>query len=301
MTRMTRIWLPFMLGLMSATGAYAQGPTSTCVEIGGASEDAADLKRLVMSEIDRHATHRSATSDCASYVRVERLSIDGKVLLTGRINTQVPHRETVVDGRIGKAVERMLRVLLNNDPIRLRGPRRKNWLLDGLRSLKTGRMVYGIEAFQLVALVDGPQSVSGIAVHARREVDTWQLGLRLHYAGKLNGIGPDLTLVGHIAVQLHLMWFTHPHSDTSFYLGTLAGVDHQRYEGPSGIDGGPSSTSATLFGVGGRMGVEMFRATSSRIDIFAQALAPAGTSTDDEDLVIDAWVPSVTFGAGVAF
>lgn len=299
---MTRIWLAIMVLVLGAAGAHAQGPTSTCVEIGGASDDAADLKRLVMSEIDRHATHRSATSDCTSYVRVERLSIDGTVLLTGRINTQVPHREPVVDGNIGKAVERMLRVLLNNDPVRLRGPRRKNWLLDGLRSLKKGRMVYGVEAFQLIAPVaDGTQSVPGIAVYARREVDTWQLGLRLHYAGKLDGIGQDLTLVGHIAVQMHLAWFTHPLGDTSFYLGALAGVDHQRFQGPSGIDGGPSSASATLFGVGGRMGVEMFRTTSSRVDLFAQALAPTGTSTDDDDLVVDAWVPSVTIGAGIAF
>lgn len=299
---MTRLWIALMALTLYAGSADAQGPTSTCVEVTGAGDDAADLKRLVMAEIDRHTTHRSATSDCASYIRIERLSIDQKTYLTGRINTQVPHRETVEDGDVAKAIERMLRVLLNNDPVRLRGPRQKNWLLDGLRSLKTGRMVYGVEAFQLLALMDdGPQSVSGIAVHARREVAAWQLGVRLHYAGKLDGVGPDLTLVGHIAVQMHLAWFTHPEGDTSFYLGALAGVDHQRFEGPSGVDGGPSSTSATLFGVGGRVGVEMFRATSSRVDLFAQVVAPTGTSSDDEDLVVDAWVPSLTIGAGVAF
>lgn len=299
---MIRIWLTLAAVLMGAGGAFAQGPTSTCVEIAGAGDDAADLRRLVMAEIDRHATHRAATQDCASFVRIERLRIGDAVYLTGRINTQVPHREAVVDGDVGRAVERMLRVLFNNDPVRLRGPRRPNWLLDGVRALKTGRMVYGIEAFQLIALVDeGPQSVSGVAINARREVADWHLGLRLHYAGKLDGVGPDLTLVGHIAAQLHLAWFTDALGDTSFYLGALVGVDHQRFEGPSGVDGGPSSTSATLFGVGGRLGLETFRTTSSRLDLFAQVLAPAGSSTDANDLVIDAWVPSVTLGAGIAF
>ena len=299
---MIRIWFALMVGLGGIGGAAAQGPTSTCVEITGAGDDSADLKRLVMAEIDRHTTHRSASTDCASYVRIERLTIAAETYLTGRINTQVPHRETVVEGNTARAVERMLRVLLNNDPVRLRGPRRQNWLLDGLRSLKKGRMVYGVEAFQLLAPVDdGLQSLSGIAVNARREVDTWQLGLRLHYAGILDGVGSDLSMVAHIAVQMHLMWFTHPGSDASVYLGAIAGVDHQRYQGPSGVDGGPSSASATLFGLGGRLGVEMFRATSSRVDLFAQIVAPTGTSTDSEDLVIDAWVPSLTLGAGIAF
>jgi hypothetical protein len=255
-----------------------------------------------MTELDRHATHKSADSDCASYVRVELLTVGESQYLTGRINTQVPHRETVQDGNMARAVERMLRILLHNDPVRLRGPRRQNWLIAGLRNLKKGRMVYGAEAFQLVGLVDGDvQSLAGIALNVRREVDTWQLGGRIHYAGKFGGVGPDLTLVGHLAVQFHLMWFTHPKGNTTFYFGAIAGLDHQRYEGPSGIDGGPSSTSASLFAVGGRMGIEMFRASSSRVDLFAQAMAPTGAATDDNDQVIDAWVPSVTAGLGIAF
>lgn len=295
-------WLLWLLWLLPAAALAQGGPTKTCVEIANGGADAEALERLVRSEIDRHTTHRAATSDCTSYVRIERLDIGAASYLTGRINTSVPHREAIVEDNIARAVERMLRVLLNNDPKRLRGPRRLDAIRRQLSALKAGRMVYGVEAFQLLALVDGSsQSVAGVAINVRREVDAWQLGGRIHYAGRLGAGGADLTLVGHLAVQLQVAWFTHPHSDTSLYFGALAGLDHQRYDGPSGVDGGPSSTSASLFGLGGRLGVEFFRATASRVDLFAQVVAPTGSSTDEDDLVIDAWVPSATMGLGVAF
>lgn len=292
-------WLGLLLG---SSLAHAQDPTRICVEVLGGGADSADLQRLVMTEIDRHATHKAAEGDCASFLRVELLTVGSGQYLTGRINTQVPHREMVQGGDLARTVERMLRVVLHNDPVRLRGPRRANWFLDNLRNLKRGRMVYGVEAFQHLSLVDGEtQSLAGIAINVRREVEAWQLGGRMHYAGRFSPAGDGLTLVGHLAVQLQIMWFSHPRGDTTVYFGGIAGLDHQRYDGPSGIDGGPSSTSASLFAVGGRLGVEMFRATSSRVDLFAQVMAPTGTSTDEADQVIDAWVPSATMGLGIAF
>lgn len=283
--------------------ASAQAPrTRTCVQVTGAGDDTNTLEDMVRWETDRHATHVAATERCETTVRIERFDIGTRSYLTGRMNNSVPHREEIVEGDVARSIERLLRVLFNNDPVRMRGPRRFDALRQRLKSLKAGRMVYGIEAFQLVALVDDdPQSVAGIAVNVRREVDFWQIGGRLHYGGRFDGIGDDLTLVGHLAVQLNVMWFTHPNADWSVYFGTVAGLDHQRYEGPSGVDGGPSSTSASLFAVGGRLGVELFRATTGRADVFAQFMAPVGTTTDDQDLVIDAWVPSATMGFGVAF
>lgn len=283
--------------------ASAQAPrTRTCIQVTGAGDDTNTLEDLTRWETDRHTTHIAATERCETTVRIERFDIGTRSYLTGRMSDSVPHREEIVEGDVARAIERLLRVLFNNDPVRMRGPRRFDALRQRLASLKAGRMVYGIEAFQLIALVDDdPQSVAGVAINVRREVDAWQIGGRLHYAGKFDGVGAALTLVGHLAVQLNVMWFTHPDADTSAYFGVVAGLDHQRYEGPSGVDGGPSSTSASLLAVGGRFGVELFRATRTRADLFAQVMAPVGATTDDQDLVIDAWVPSATVGLGVAF
>ena len=281
--------------------ARAQGPTNTCVEVAGAQADEVDLKRLVMTEVDRHATHRAVETDCSSYLRVELLQIGTSRYLTGRINTQVPHREQV-EGDMAQAVERMLRVVLHNDPVRLRGPRDEGWLRAGIGALKNGRMLYGIEAFQLMALLDGVESMPGLAIMVRREVARWHLAARASYAGRFADAGPDLHLVGHLGVQLHVMWFADPQADTSFYIGGLGGLEHHRFEGPSAVENNDVlSATATTFGLGLRMGVELFRTTSSRFDLFAQAVAPVASSTDAENGVVDAWMPTVALGAGILF
>ncbi|MCB9547219.1 MAG: hypothetical protein H6706_15415 [Myxococcales bacterium] len=289
--------------LLVGGAARAQGPTSTCVEVLGAPAELGDLRRLVMTELDRHPTHRAAEADCSSFLRVEVLVLAGSQYLTGRINTQVPHREVVEDGDIARAVERMLRVVLHNDPVRLRGPRDEGWLRAGIAALRGGRMVYGIEAFQLMAPLDGGlESMPGLAVMVRREVASWHLAARLSYAGRTAGAGPDLHLVGDLGLQLHLAWFLSPEADTAFYLGGVAGLDHQRFEGPSAIAPDERhSASATAFALGLRLGVELFRTTTGRLDLYAQAMAPTGASTDEEEGVVDAWVPSVSLGAGIAF
>lgn len=290
-----RLWLVLLL----VGTARAQGPTSTCVEVSGSAEP--DLRRLVMAELDRHPTHRAAEADCTSFLRVELLTVGSDRYLTGRINTQVPHRETVEED-IARTVERLLRVVLNNDPLRLRGPRDEGWLRAGIGALKNGRMLYGIEAFQLMALLEGAESMPGLAILVRREVARWHLAARASFASRFADAGPDLHLTSHLGVQVHIMWFTDPHSDFSFYLGGLGGLEHHRFEGPSPVeDGAERTASATTFGLGVRLGLELFRTTDGRFDLFAQGVAPVSASTDVEQEVVDAWMPSLSIGAGIMF
>ena len=58
--------------LLTARSAAAQ--LQTCVEIQGKT-DAAALDRLVRGEIDRHPTHRAATTDCQGYLIVEVIDL----------------------------------------------------------------------------------------------------------------------------------------------------------------------------------------------------------------------------------
>ena len=78
------------------------------------------------AELDRHATAPRGDQDCQGNLTVELLDlgVQDERWVTGRINTQVPFREKVGADGIGPAVQRLLTVVLNNDPLILRAPNR---------------------------------------------------------------------------------------------------------------------------------------------------------------------------------
>jgi hypothetical protein len=111
-------------GALFASPDVARAQLRTCVEVAAAPAETDALTRLIKSEIDRHPTHRAVSSDCESTLTVEVIDLGagGGKWLTGRLNTQVPYRERVGAEGLAPAVERLLTVLLHNDPLILRGP-----------------------------------------------------------------------------------------------------------------------------------------------------------------------------------
>lgn len=285
--------------------AAAQSPTETCVEVETSRADREAIRKLVMTEIDRFPTHRSADADCGSHLRVEVIDLAGKSYVTGRINTQVPHREPVDGGDLAQAIERMLRVVLHNDPIRLRGPRTESFIRRGLDALKHGATFYGAEVYQTLAPLDGGLStLPGLAIQVRREASDWHLGARVAFAAALDDPPPGrLTLTARLGVGLQLMFFTDPLGDSSWYFGGELGVDHQRLHGPAPAYGPAvdEDYTTTAFAIGLRGGVELFRTTTGRLDLFIQATLPVTPTTDDEGRVVDAWLPALSAGAGLMF
>ncbi len=290
--------------VLGASVAEAQSTTRTCVEVVTRQTDAVELRRLVMDELDRHKTHRAAEGDCESYLRVEIIALDVGRYVTARMNSEVPHRERVEGEDLAPAISRALRVVLHNDPVRLRGPRQEDVFRASVRALRDGQFLYGAEAFQVVGVVDGEvSSAPGLAFVLRREVLAWHLAARLSFAHRLDGDPEQLALTGHAGLQLQVAWFPWYSGDTSAYVGGLLGVDHVRFEGPAPLLG-PRDTatfSKTGFGLGVRTGVEFFRTTTGRLDIFAQAVLPAYAATDEDAGVVDTWVPTFTVGAGMLF
>ncbi|MEZ4436174.1 MAG: hypothetical protein R3F65_27570 [bacterium] len=285
--------------------ASAQSPTETCVEVDTTRPDREGIRRLVMTEIDRFRTHRSAEKDCGSFLRVEIIDLAGKSYVTGRINTQVPHREPVDGGDLAQAIERMLRVVLHNDPVRLRGPRSEGFIRRGLDALKHGETFYGAEVYETLAPLDGGFSaLPGVAIQLRREATDWHLGARVAFAARLaDPPAGQLTLTGRLGVGVQVMYFTDALADSSWYIGGELGVDHQRFTGPATAyaDGTDEDFAATTFAVGLRTGFELFRTTTGRLDLFLQATVPVTPSTDDEGGVVDAWTPGLSAGAGLLF
>ena len=309
-----------LLVLTSATAAWAQAPSPTCVEVVTARGDAAGLLRLVRDEVDRHPSHRAvelgqtpaseAGDDvCPTHLRVELIEVREGRFLTARINDAVPHRERV-DGddtrALGTALERALTVVLHNDPVRLRGPNRENWLSRKGGDLRRhGQNLFGAELYQSTAWVDGGiNTLPGLALVARREIDDWYLGIRLAGAWEPGDAVYDTAHLSLVASGgLEVAYFLDALADDSFFFGGLVGLDVQRVTGPAKFleAGDRGAANKVLLTLGGRAGYEMFRTTDTRVNFFAHMTLPVMPTRDKDTGVIDQWVPSAGLGVGAAF
>ncbi len=289
-----------LLSLLILLGAGVVHPTDTCVEVIAAEAD--PLRQLLIDELGRHRSHQFVEERCLSHLRVELISFSEQRYLTGRINAQVPHRDEIAGSHYPKAVDKLLRVLHHNHPVRLRGPR-GGWLRKKMQALKKGRNLYALEFFQLLSDLEGQfQSLPGLAFGIRRELDSWHLGGRFAYAGRWEK-SEHLQLRGHLSAQLHLVRFLSSLSRSSLYLGGSLGLEHQRFRGPIHLEGesGREDFSKTGLGAGLRLGWEGFRLSTTRVDLFCQAQLPLFKAKDEEAWVIDAWAPSLGLGMGLLF
>jgi hypothetical protein len=295
--------------------AAARAQLRTCVEIdvagtaqaaAPADARAASLARVVKAEIDRHLTHRAADTDCQSFLHVELADlgpVDGQ-WLTARINSQVPHRERVGPDGLVPAVERLLTVVLNNDPFVLKGPETPGWLRRQGRDLERRSVFHwGAEAYELAAPVGGLQTLSGVALTLRREVSAVFLGFRV--GGAFNPFAPAdrLVLRTRVDAQIEGALYARPVADTSLYLSVLLGLAYSRFEGPAPFDGPGAVGIATdsTFAVAVRGGIEAFRTTDLRLYAFAELAAPASVASDPDHGVVHQWIPTAGLGAGLLF
>jgi hypothetical protein len=289
---------------VAAGGARAQ--LRTCVEIEAAPGPGDALARLVRDELDRHPTHRAAATDCQAYLSIEVLDFGaaGK-WITGRLDTQVPHRERIGADGMAPAVERLLTVLLHNDPLVLRGPESQSWLERQERALTLrSTMHVGLEVYELATPVGAPfGTLSGVALALRREVDQISIGVRV--AGAFNpGAAPDaLSLRLQFDAQVEAAFFFRPTESVSLFASALVGLVYQRFEGPAPLDGPGATGIATSDGlaIGVRFGVEALRITDLRLLAFLDLEAPTFASRDLDHGVVDQWVPSAALGVGVLF
>lgn len=303
------VHLLVLAALLAAGRASAQAPTATCVEVITPRPDAGGLLRLVRDEVDRHGSHRVVDGDCQAWLRVELIEVKEGRFLTARVGSSVPHREHIEDTSaraLSKALERAITVVLHNDPTRLYGPERDTWFHRNAGALRReGRNLFGAEMYGASAYVDGQvDSLPGINLVARREVEAWHLGFRAGAAwhpGDVIDRQAHLTMLATGAVEV--VWFTDALADKSWYLGGQAGLEVQRFTGPATFleEGTNGAVNKVLMSLGARAGAELFRTTDTRMNLFALISLPVKPSTDKDQGVIDQWVPSLSLGAGVVF
>ena len=162
--------------LLMLVAGPAAAQLRTCVRVEPGKTDADALARLVKSELDRHPTHHTAVENCQAELTVELIDLggaQGEKWVTGRINTQVPFREKVGPDGIGPAVQRLLTVVLNNDPLILKGPESNTWLRRQGRALeRRSVMHFGAELYELGTRIGSSlDTLPGVAFVVRREVE----------------------------------------------------------------------------------------------------------------------------------
>jgi hypothetical protein len=292
------------LMVMVASPAAAQ--LRTCVRVEAGKTDPQALTKLVKSELDRHATHRAVDQDCQGYLTVELLDLgSGERWVTGRINTQVPFREKVGADGIGPAVQRLLAVVLNNDPLILQGPESNTWLRRQGRALERRSVMHvGAEVYELAARIGGSfDALPGVAITARREVSALHVGARIAGAFNPEGRAEQLHIQAQVDAQVEAALYLSPAENTSLFASALLGLSHIRVEGPATFDGpgatATTSTSGLSFGL--RAGVETLRTADVHILMFLQATLPAFVNDDPDHGVVDQWVPSAGIGAGILY
>ena len=293
--------------LVTLLARSAAAQMRTCVQVEPGRSDREALIRLVKSEMDRHPTHRAATEDCQGYLTVEMvdLGVQNERWVTGRINTQVPHREKVGPDGVGPAVQRLLTVVLGNDPLILKGPESNTWLNRQGRALeRRSAMHFGGEVYELTSRVGSDfDFLPGVAIVVRREVSALHVGARLGGAFDPGRQSDHLHLNAQFDAQLEGAIYANPADNTSFFASALIGLVHYRFEGPATFDGpgatGTASSSGLSLGVRG--GVEAMRTSDVRLVAFLQVAVPAFKSSDPDHGVVDSWVPSLAIGAGLLY
>ena len=279
----------------------------TCVQVEPGKTDKEALDRLVKSELDRHPTHHSAADDCQAFLTVEMIDLgpQNEKWVTGRINTQVPHREKIETDGVGPAVQRLLTVVLNNDPLILKGPESNTWLRRQGRALeRRSVMYYGAEIYELGSrLASSFDTLPGLAITVRREVSALHVGARL--GGAFNPVREpaQLHLRAQFDAQVEGAFYASPSENTSLFASALVGLVHYRFEGPAPFDGAGATGTATSSGLslGLRGGIETLRTADVRVLAFLQIMLPAFISSDPDHGVVEQWVPSAAIGAGFLY
>jgi hypothetical protein len=290
---------------LAVTPARAAGRVTTCVSVEAPADSQPGLEKLVRSELDAHPTHYAVDEGCDTQLTIELVTVPKQgTWLTGRINGQVPQRETVETSDLAPAVERLVSVLLHNDPVRLRGPAEASWVQERSRELQRGHLVLE-GALAQSALWLGPrlQFLPGAMLGARREGDTFQLGGRLVGSFATQETAAELHADYRFAIELDAMFWSSREALTAFFGGPVVGWEVEQFEGPATLlepgEKGDHIHHGPLVGLRG--GVETLRAADARLFLALEVALPIIPAKDIDEGVIERWVPSTTLSVGLGF
>jgi hypothetical protein len=206
---------------------------------------------------------------------------------------------------LAPAIERLLTIVLHNDPTVLRGPESNTWMARQKRALERHSATrFGAEVYEIGTMLgSGIDTLPGLAIVLRREISALYVGARLGGAIAPGHIPDRLRLRAQFDAQVEVALYANPAANVTLFGGALLGLVYHRFEGPAPFDGPDATGSAISTGmsVAVRGGVEAMRTANVRVLAFLQLQAPAFMSEDPDHGVVDRWVPNAVLGAGVLF
>ena len=288
--------------------AAAAGQVTTCVSVDEGAKDREGLIRLVESEVARHPSHRVGHGACETHLRVEMIEIHGERFITGRIDGEVPQRVAVAgnDARaLEAAVTDLLQTVLGNDPVVLHPPGEQSFFGARLLELRDlGRNSLDVAAVEAVSVVPGGATFQpGLMIGFTREVSVFQVSVEALFAERLSPHPGrlDLDTLGRLQITTSL--YFSKSADVAGFAGASLGLGYDRFTGPrgAGLGRGDGEYSAVGPGLGLRGGVELFRTTTTRVTLFAEAFVPMFAASDEDTEIVHAWVPTLALCAGARF
>lgn len=292
-----------VLGLPSTASAAV----TLCVRFTGPSlTNIEGYRRLLIDEIHHHKTHKVVERNCESVLFMEYIKLDTTGYLTGRIGNGIPHRVKVKSkARIPAGIREVVTILLKNEPVYLV----KNLETSGLLKrrpqslLKHGHNFYGVEFFHMWMWAGKSfPALPGAAFRFRRTVDRWFVGARASFAYRPARIpefpdGYAVKFFGSGKIEVGVNFFRD--SFATLYLSGLMGVEFLQVYGT--VNSVRDSLTTALASASLRVGVEILRYYSIRVDMFGMINLPLHKTKDIDTRVIDTYTPSAMVGCGVAF
>lgn len=296
--------LPLASGLMSPP---ARAKVRVCVSfVGPKLKRPGGYQRLLVSEMAHHPTHQVVAKGCVTTLRLEYIQLDGGGYLTGQLHGAVPHRVRVVKrSELPAKIREVVAFLLKREPVYLVENLASSGLLAKRRLslFRHGIYLFGVELTELILWT--PRSYTALpsaAIRLRRAVDRWFLGAQVGFA--YNPLPrpalPQTHFVkyrGTAHMEAGVSFF--PNGPTTLYLSGLVGVEYLQIYGL--VSGQRKDVILALFGVSLRLGVELLRLYTVRMDIFTQLNLPLHKAQNLDMPVIDAYTPSLQVGVGVSF
>ena len=302
--------LVLVLIATAAASRPAAAQVPLCVDVEAPASDLDGLRRLVATELARHASHEVVERDCRTNLRVQLFEAAGVLYLTGQVDREVPVRFEVKDrAELADRLTEGLSLVLHSDPVYLAEDIEHYSEVQRLaHSLGVGgHTLYRVEMFEAIGRSGtNPVFATGAAFAVTRGSGHWQVLARAYLGGwPTRASGTDRTLQLVTGADAGLTYEFLDLATWSPYVSLCAGIQFQRYAGREvAADPGLTYVNQFLVDVSARAGFRFFRANDFDLDVFVQGYLPLHLAKDADGALFGdkgLYTPSLQVGIGVGF
>jgi hypothetical protein len=309
--RLIRIHLLAFLLIGNFLSANALAAVTVCVEIEAEKAESEGLRKLVLSEMARHPSHRVVEEGCDTVLSVHLFEVEDKRYLTARIGEEVPVRYRLGKGdTLDNALREGLSLVLGSDPVYLAKDITRYSRMERARHsvLEKGHNIWRVELFEIMARGEKRLTfASGAAFSATRGADHVRVFARIHVAGRPGRLGlKESALRMSSGIDLGIAYEVSAHASSTFYLGGGLGVQYLMFEGRLTVEGAPTTEviNEVFPAPFVRLGARFLRMYDFDLDLFVSFHLPLFKVRDQDSPLFGEkglYTPFAQLGLGVGF